>query len=157
MNLDPNNRSIAPADRAVTCFAEGWACSQAVLLAFAPRYGLDAAQASRLASGFAGGIGRTGRTCGAITGAVMVLGLHAGDTDNADRPNRDVAVALARELFARFTAEHGSIACQALLGYDLSSDEQRAAARDAGAFATLCPKFVRRAAEITEELIERSA
>jgi len=121
-----------------------------VLLAFASRFGLDAAQASRVASAFAGGIGRTGQMCGAVTGALMVLGLHAGDTGESDRPNRDVAVALARDLMNRFRDEHGSTECKALLGYDLSCEEQRLAARDAGAFATRCPVFVKTAAALAE-------
>jgi C_GCAxxG_C_C family probable redox protein len=134
-------------------FAQGFACSQAVLLPFAPRFGLEPAQAARLASGFAGGIGRQGMTCGAVTGAVMVIGLQSGDTCDADRGARDVAVAQVRDLMARFCERHGSTDCRSLLGYDLSSDEQRVAAKEAGVFQTLCPRFVETAARLAEEAL----
>ena len=48
-------------------------CAQSVLTAFSDELGLDRNTALRLARGFGGGMGRTGKTCGAVTGAYMVI------------------------------------------------------------------------------------
>ena len=61
-------------------FSEGFSCSQSVLAAFAPELGLDADAALRVSAAFGGGMGRTGGPCGAVTGALMVLGLKYGAT-----------------------------------------------------------------------------
>ena len=50
-------------------------CAQTVITTFCEELGLDRAIALQVANGFGGGMGRTGRTCGAVTGAYMVLGL----------------------------------------------------------------------------------
>ena len=63
-------------DLALSRFSEGFSCSQSVLAAFAPELGLDADAALRVSAAFGGGMGRLGDTCGAVTGALMVLGLR---------------------------------------------------------------------------------
>lgn len=65
-------------DQAAALFEEGFACSQAVLATFCERFGLDRHIGLKLAEGFSGGIGRQGLTCGAVTGALMVIGLRYG-------------------------------------------------------------------------------
>lgn len=52
-------------------------CAQAVVLAFAPECGLEAEQAAKLCAHFGGGM-KMAATCGAITGALMVIGLLGG-------------------------------------------------------------------------------
>ena len=63
------------ATEAVEMFRNGCACSQAILAVYGPSQGLAKDIALRLAAGFAGGM-RMGETCGAVTGAFMVLGLR---------------------------------------------------------------------------------
>jgi C_GCAxxG_C_C family probable redox protein len=65
---------MSSAEDAVALFGRGYACSQAVLLAYSPAFGLDEGRAMRIAAGFAAGM-RVGEACGAFTGAIMVLGL----------------------------------------------------------------------------------
>jgi C_GCAxxG_C_C family probable redox protein len=57
------------ADSAAALFSRGLSCSQAVFSVYAGEYGLDKDAASKIASGFGGGMGRMGQTCGAVTGA----------------------------------------------------------------------------------------
>jgi len=94
-----------------------------------------------------------GETCGAVTGALMVIGLKYGMTQAKDEAAREQTYKLAQELAARFKERHRSIICRELLGYDLSSPEGRKAAYDKGLFSTLCPQLVRDAAEIVEEIL----
>jgi len=48
-------------------------CAQTVVSVFAGQMGLDLDTAVRVAMAFGGGMGRGGNTCGAVTGAYMVL------------------------------------------------------------------------------------
>lgn len=143
-------------NQAVTDFEQGFACSQAVLSAFALDLGLDRDLALRLASGFGGGMGRMGGTCGAVTGALMVLGLRYGNTDAADTAAKERAYDVVRAFADQFQARNGSIVCRELLGYDISRPDARQRARDEGLFTTLCPRLVRDAAEILEALLADS-
>ena len=59
-------------------FKDGCNCTQAVLLAFSDRTGLDAETAMRIASGFGGGMARMREVCGAVSGMFMAAGLILG-------------------------------------------------------------------------------
>jgi len=58
---------------AVSAFESGFNCSQAIVRTYGPDYGLSALDSVRVSCGFGGGM-RRGDTCGAVTGALMVLG-----------------------------------------------------------------------------------
>jgi C_GCAxxG_C_C family probable redox protein len=96
---------------------------------------------------------RMGEQCGAVTGAFMVIGLKYGKTKAKDDGARDKTYGLAREFVARFQSRHGSIICKELLGYDLSNPKEGETAKEKGLFVTLCPHFIRTAAEILEEIL----
>ena len=61
-------------EKAVELFRNGLNCSQAILTAFGGPYGIDPETARKLGRPWAGGMGRLGRICGAVTGAVALLG-----------------------------------------------------------------------------------
>jgi len=144
---------MSPVDTAVSLFSQGFSCSQSLLLAFAPRFGLDPLVAARLASPFGGGIARQGRVCGAITGALMVIGLHAGNATAEDRDAKEAAYETIRTLMARFSEVHGTTECRDLTGCDLSTPEGYAAATEAGVFTRRCPEFVRTAAALVADVL----
>jgi len=142
------------ADTATACFDEGFNCSQSVFSAFAPQLGLDRVAALKVAGPFGGGMGRMGETCGAVTGALMVIGLKYGQTTSEDKAAKEKSYELVREFVKRFRARNrGCIACRELLGADISTPEGMQKLREKQAFTTMCPKFVRDAAEIVEELL----
>lgn len=143
------------ATHATELFRSGCACSQAVLAPYCDRFGLDRAQAMRLAAGFAGGM-RAGETCGAATGAYMVLGLaHGGEPiDRID--GRKEVYAGVQEFSERFRARHGSLKCRDLLGCDTSTPEGSRQAHDQNLFQTLCPTFVGGACTILDEMLPPS-
>ena len=96
---------------------------------------------------------RLGETCGAVTGAFMVLGLaHAGD-DCGTVEGRKAACEAVTSLAAKFRQRHGSLVCRELLGHDISTPEGAKASREEGVFQTRCPRFVRDAAELLEGLL----
>ena len=139
-------------EEAKTLFAQGFACSQAIVGAYAPSLGLDRDTAIKIASGFGGGMGRLAETCGAVTGAFMVLGLKFGSA-SSDREAKEIVYAKVRDFAERFKARHGSLVCRDLLGCDLNTPEGLASAQETKLFSTVCPPYVETAAEILEEIM----
>ncbi len=124
-----------------------------MLSSFGEEFGLEHELALKVAGAFGGGMARMGETCGAVTGALMAIGLKYGMTQAKDEAARDKTYKLAQEFAARFKGRHNSVVCRELLGYDLSSPEERKAAYEKGLFTTLCPELVRDAVEIVEQLL----
>jgi len=141
-------------DTAKKMFDDGHACSQAMLAAFAERYGLTQDLALKLATSFGGGMGRQGLTCGAVTGALMVLGLDAGRVDLEDDAARERTDALVEEFLRRFQEKHNYLNCNELTGVQMQDPEARAQAKEDGTFAAVCPGVVGYAAELVTELLE---
>jgi len=143
---------MSKVDEAVECFCSGAACSQAIVGTYGINYGLTRAQAMKLASGFAGGM-RLAETCGAVTGAFMILGLkYAGD--NCDkRDGRDEVYGALANFMERFKQRNNSVVCKELLGCDISTPAGGQKATQEGLFRTICPKLVQDAAEVLEEML----
>jgi C_GCAxxG_C_C family probable redox protein len=139
-------------ERCADYFAQGYACSQSVLLAFAEDLHLDPQTAARISAGFGGGMGRTAGTCGAVTGALMVIGLHTG-SPVVDAAAKDATYTLVRRFMAEFAARNGSTECRDLLGCDISGPEGSAYAREHNLFKTQCPEYVKEAVRILEGML----
>ena len=71
--------------------------------------------AMKLASPFGGGMGRMREVCGAVSDALMVLGVARGYTDPADPEAKKAHYALVQEFARRFREKNGSIICRELL------------------------------------------
>jgi len=145
------------ASSAVEKFLAGYACSQAILAAFAPELDLDESMACKLGAGFGGGFGRLGFTCGAVSGAVAVLGLALSNGVGSDGSNRERVYMAVQEFCRRFAVRCGGLDCRSLIGREIATPEAFAAARQTNVFRTICPNFVRTAAEILEELLREKA
>jgi C_GCAxxG_C_C family probable redox protein len=141
---------------ALAQFDKGYACSQSIFSAFAEELGLDQELALKIAGPFGGGMGRKAETCGAVTGALMAIGLKYGAIDAADKETKEKVYELTREFLDRFEAHHGSSLCKELLGWDISTPAGHEAAKYRQLFSTLCPKYVADAAEIVEEILAES-
>jgi len=140
-------------EEACARFKQGFSCSQAVLSAYAGTFGVDNKTALRIAGAFGGGMARTGQTCGAVSGALMVIGLRFGAVAAQDKASKERAYTAGQELMARFANRNGSLLCKELLGCDLSTPEGRQVAHEQRLTATRCPLFVEDAARILEELL----
>jgi C_GCAxxG_C_C family probable redox protein len=138
------------AEESVSLFNEGFSCSQAVFAAFVPELGLDKATALKIASSFGGGMAQMGEVCGAVTGALMVLGLQYGRTQADDIETKMRNYELVQEFFKKFKEHHSSIICKELLGLDMSIPEEKTLIHERKLTATECPKFVETAARILE-------
>jgi C_GCAxxG_C_C family probable redox protein len=131
----------------------GYSCSQSVFASFAPGLGLDEASALRVAAAFGGGMGRMGEVCGAVSAALMALGLRYAALDPTDLESKEHLTCLAREFAERFRQNQGTLLCRELLGCDMNDPAAVQAAKEQGVFKARCPGFIQNAAEILAEMI----
>jgi C_GCAxxG_C_C family probable redox protein len=141
-------------EQALACFRNGFNCAQAVLSTYGPLFGIDREMGLRLGQALGAGMARKGQTCGAVTGALLVLGLRHGMTRPDDKAAREKTYALAREFMEKFEAGNGSVNCRELLGCDLGTEEGMNFARANNLFLTRCTQYVKSAAQIIEEILE---
>ena len=107
-------------EKAKNYFLQGYACSQAVALAFSDLLGLDEATIAKATLPFGGGLGRLRLTCGAVSGMAAAYGMLACKAENSPENKKDT-YADVQKLCAKFTAENGSLICADLLsGQNLS-------------------------------------
>lgn len=141
-------------ERAQEIFGQGFNCAQAVAAAYAEDFGLAREDALRVAAAFGGGIGRTGHTCGAVSGALIVLGLkHAAL--QADPQAKERMYLIAQDFMKRFEGRYGALECRELLGVDLNTPEGRQAAKDRNTHGTVCMGLVVGAGDILDEMLRR--
>ncbi len=140
-------------DDAQEDFKNGFTCSSAVFSAFSGEMGLDGETAKKIACGYGAGISRTGNICGAVSGAIMVIGLKYGKTKRGDDAATEKTRTLVRKFMHEFTQRNGSINCTELLGYNLSKPEEYEKARENKLFVTKCPDLVCDAVLILEKIL----
>lgn len=109
-------------------------CCQSVLVPFAEACGLSKEEAYRLGAHFGAGM-KHGATCGAVTGALMVLGM-AGKGNDA-----------AAELMRRFREQNQALDCATLLRLASQRGEDR---------KCHCDRMVYEAVDLLEELLEQN-
>ena len=140
-------------DKAVEEFRKGFNCAQSVLISHAEEFGLDETLAKKITGPFGGGIAYNGEVCGAVTGALILIGLKYGRYREDDTTSKETTNRITNEFLAKFRKEFGHIKCNDLLGFNLGNEEELKQAREAGLFRTHCKEFVRRATELVEEVL----
>jgi len=141
------------AEQAEAIFHEGFNCSQAVFGTFSEDMGISREQALKIACGFGSGLSQTGDLCGAVTGAVMVIGLKYGKSEAEDYASTAKTYKLTGQFIEEFRKINGSVNCTELVGYNLSNEKELQQARDSGVFRSICPKMVKNAVEVLEMLL----
>jgi len=151
--------TLRPKRRRLTVIAEArvrerYSCSQSVFSALAERWNVDPTVSLRIAAGFGGGLARSARTCGCVTGAIMAIGLaQCGISPEENRSEREKTYEASRRLMRAFQERNGSTLCLELLGCDISTAEGLAEARQKGLFQSRCTKLVRDAVEIVQGML----
>lgn len=129
--------------------SHGFHCSQCVFPYAAYRLGMDRGEAFRLSAGLGGGCFH-GDSCGAVTGAILALGLAYG-FDQPDALEEDKRlIARVREFEARFQAAHGACLCRELLGGFDKADPD--AQPPEGVYQN-CPDYCATACRILDEML----
>lgn len=94
-------------ETAVQLHKEGCNCCQAVIMSCCEKYGTTKEQAYAMGSFFGGGM-RCGEVCGAVSGALMALGLQYGDENNRQCTK-------SVEFMQAFQKEFGTVLCREIL------------------------------------------
>jgi len=140
-------------EKALEIFKQGFSCSQAVLVAHSEKLGLDIETALKISDGFGGGMGRMGLTCGAVTGAFMVISLKHGRTKADDMNSKDMTNNRINEFVKKFEAKHDHLECKELLGCSIGTKEGYEYAKENNLFEKRCNQYVKDAAEILDEIL----
>jgi C_GCAxxG_C_C family probable redox protein len=145
-----------PNEKATQLFAEGYSCSQSLLVSRAEQFGLSAENALKVSAAFGGGLGRQGEVCGAVSGALMVIGLAHGQTDPQQKEAKEHTYQLTRRFIAEFTRRTGALHCSDLLGCQIGTPEGLQQAQEQSLFKTVCPRLVAEASQILDEILNEN-
>ena len=140
-------------EKAEKFFSSGYNCAQAVLGVFCEEAGLDLKTAFKISNGFGGGA-RCGELCGAVSGAVMAIGLKCGFFVENDIEQKNYCNKKTYEFIEKFKKANGSIVCRELLGVDVRCPEDHTTEIVQSAHKSVCPKLVKNAVKILEEMKE---
>ena len=127
---------------AISTFRDGLNCAQAVITAYADDMQFDKNLALSISCGFGGGMGRLQKTCGAVTGSFMVMGVHncRKYTDNKER--KEKTYAMVQEFSRRFKSIHGTLDCMDLMQCDMNTDEGKQYVKDNNLHEVVCEKCI---------------
>ena len=146
------DKSEGRVERAIEFFKDtnGFNCAQSIFATYSEAFGLDRETALKLSCGLGAGMGKTGQVCGAVSGAILALGLKYGRYRLEDTESKDRTYALVQEFEKLFCERNKTVNCNELLQIDL-----RTADREVVREITQkqCSRYVRDAAEILETLI----
>ncbi|RJX32352.1 MAG: C_GCAxxG_C_C family protein [Oxalobacter sp.] len=150
--------TIKPKQVAATAkslYAGGLCCSEAALLAIAQGLGMESPCLPAVASGFCGGMARSGGPCGALTGAVMGMGLALGRTshEQSAQPSSHAS----RRLVNEFREMFGAADCHVLIDFDPNwHRDDISAAFNRDGRRERCAHFTSMAAELAANIILES-
>ncbi len=105
---------MSRAERAKENFLKGYACSQAVALAFSDVMGLDEGTITKIMLPYGGGLSRLRLTCGTVSGMAAVVGMVFAKEEISSE-NKKRTYAIMQELCSRFQKAAGSLICADLL------------------------------------------
>lgn len=133
-------------------FMEGIDCSQVVAGEFAGKLGVEEEILRKMSACFGGGM-QCGETCGAVAGALMVLGLKYGHCVNGDQEQKQKMLEKTAEFKSMFAEKYPSCMCRELLGHDISKPGEVEKVMEKGLLFDLCPRIVEDVNEILEKIV----
>lgn len=139
-------------ENAEDLFLSGYNCAQSVVLSFADDLKFSKELAQKMAAGFGGGMGKQQETCGAVTGAIMVLGLIKGEEVNNNDELKSSSYGAVKDLTRDFVAVYKTTQCRELIGCDLNTPEGSAKFKEEKIMENVCAGCVKKAVQIVESL-----
>ena len=127
------------AETALHKFGEGYHCAQSIVYAFADEANMDKNTLMAISTGFGSGFGRKQEVCGAVTGAVIILGAKYGRKDNEPTDKTEKTYREVQKFIDEFTREKGSIICRELLsGCNLLTEDGQKFFKDKNLKCEVC-------------------
>ena len=140
-------------ERANAFHHKGFNCCQSVVAAFSDLTGLSEQESFNMSSGFGGGAG-TGELCGAISGAIMTLGLLTPVDMEDPIGSKKKTVALGKEFQKRFVERFGALRCHDLLKNKFEPTEANASVAMQMGLTNHCDIMIVTAVEVVEEILK---
>ncbi|MFX0078726.1 MAG: C-GCAxxG-C-C family protein [Candidatus Hermodarchaeota archaeon] len=140
-------------NRAVQYAEKGFLCSEAVLLALSEAQNITSEIIPRIATGFGAGISRQGEVCGALSGAIMGLGLRFGRSQVSETPQDTSPYQFGQTMVNLFASRFGHIRCRDILDLDISSDEGVKRYREQNLWESKCRELIRITTELAYDLL----
>jgi C_GCAxxG_C_C family probable redox protein len=140
-------------DKAIESFNKGFNCAQSVFLAYSGSLGITRKDALRISCGLGAGMGRKQEVCGALTGAILLIGCLHGSTEENDSASKDRTYQLVRELMDRFSQKYETCLCRELLGCDMMTEEGQKMLKESSFHETKCARYIRDVGDIIEDIL----
>lgn len=141
-------------EKALELFAQDFNCAQSIVYCFSDILDPDIDTLLKTATGFGAGMGRTQNTCGAVNGAVIVLGLLYGRGLNESKDQQEDVYSKVQLFIKKFKEQFSAISCfQLLAECNLLTDEGQERFYSENLIEK-CNACVRKTVEILEEIIQ---
>ncbi|HUX94110.1 MAG TPA: C-GCAxxG-C-C family protein [Bacteroidales bacterium] len=141
-------------DKALGYFRNKLNCSQAVFASLGQDSGISEDECLKIGCAFGGGMGRQQYTCGAVTGALMAIGLKHGKAMNDPDDKKEDTYNRTRDFFQKFKEMNGSVNCKDLLeGLDMNDPDDHRIIMEKKLFDIKCEKYVKDAVRLAESII----
>jgi C_GCAxxG_C_C family probable redox protein len=142
--------------QAVDLFRNDYNCAQSVFSVFTEELGITKDLALKLASPFGAGIAFRQETCGAVSGALMAIGLKYGKGETGSNDDKAFTYDLAHHFMTEFRKNHQTVCCRELLNeIDMSTPEGMAQLLELDYFRIRCARYVMDAVQIADTIISR--
>lgn len=94
-----------------------------------------------------------GETCGAVTGALMVIGMTFGHSRKGDQEQKQIMSEKVAEFKRLFLEKYPSCMCRELLGHDISKPGEMDKVMEKGLLLQFCPEVVDDTIRILEKIL----
>lgn len=130
-------------------------CAQSVLCTFCEDLNFDRERALNLARGFGAGIGGMGEICGAVSAAIMVIGLHLGSVVSDENKLKELTDQNTTMFLEFFKEIRGSYYCKDLLGgCSLKTPHGKSEFKEKDLLNNVCKLCVKSSVKITDNIIK---
>lgn len=137
-------------EKANELFLKGYSCSQAIFTAYAEEFEVGEKISLKISSSFGGGVGGRKELCGAVSGALMVIGLKYGRDKAEDTESKNINYFYVNEYIKRFKDYHKTIICKEILDeFALDGQNKNQLPRHG------CIVLISNAAKILEEILTK--
>ncbi len=131
--------------------SEGFLCVEAVLKSLADLKGVDSDLIPSISTGMAAGVARTSQICGAVTGAILGLGLWFGRNEPVVSDRRPYWY--SRLFLDRWMEMHSTSNCSELLGVDLDTPNGYAVYSKEKMWENECRGYIRDAVGLAYDIL----
>ena len=136
----------------IRIYNQGYDCAQCIVKAMEGKVEYDEATAMKSISSMGMGL-LEGSICGAILGALAVIGLRYGSS-GPDPSSKGVIILKRAQFLMEFKKKYNGLTCPEIMGLDVRKDEDNLRAFKEGIYDHFCPNMAADILEILEKIIE---